>query len=440
MTDTVEVMIQARFDAVANLTDGRDWSDVLARAGLKSESATRRRSPRRAAFRWRLPARVALVAAVLVLATLVTAVAMGWPHRIIDFFSSPPAPTKVQKWFAFDNATAPPGMNPHAVSGETRKVMTTRFERNGREHTLYVAPRKGGGFCELWSGADGGCAPAKSPRSTAESRAAGPLGVSWTSVNNDPPMVIDGFVRVGATQTVEARFADGATAPIHVTWVSAPINAGFFVYIVPKVHRALARALRSVVALDAQGRVVGRERAPSRPTWHPRFVSQSLPDGTRTLLPRTAELANARRLFSFRATNGSRVFLWIVPLTGGGVCEVDNLGEGCGPSVPAFNGGLYGGLRSRTNRVLFAGQTTPEVATVVLRYENGESERLTPIHGLVVHDINPAHYKRGTRLLAAIAFGRSGKAIFTEHFRPQDPFTYPCQKPLSLGHGVQKCP
>ena len=72
MTDTVDLMIQARFDAVANSTDDRDWNDVLARAGLDADSIHDRRSMRRITFLRRVPIRVVLVAAVVVLAAVLT--------------------------------------------------------------------------------------------------------------------------------------------------------------------------------------------------------------------------------------------------------------------------------------------------------------------------------------------------------------------------------
>jgi hypothetical protein len=75
-----------------------------------------------------------------------------------------------------------------------------------------------------------------------------------------------------------------------------------------------------------------------------------------------------------------------------------------------------------------------------LRYQNGENERLTPIEGFVLTEITPAHYKRGTRLVAAVALNASGKAIYTERFRPQEPGLYPCKKPINRGYGVKTCP
>jgi hypothetical protein len=411
MTDTADLVIRARFDAVANSSDDRDWDDVLARArGMEARS---NRSVRRPAFRRRVPARAVLVAAVVALGAAVTAVALGWPRTFIDFFSSPPAPTKVKNWFDYENVTAPPGMNPQAIPGQARRITTARFDEGGpTEHELYLAPRRGGGFCYLWTNADGGCAPAENPEATAESHAAGPLGLTWFGA--DYPLVADGFVRIGATQTVEARFADGATATIPVSWVSAPIDAGFFAYPVPSEHRNRADPLQSVVALNEAGEAIGEESfRPSGPP-SPPSSTQKLPDGKKALLPGDADIARAREVFSFRASDGAHFYLWVVPLTRGGECYVDNENEVCRPTVPVFSGGLYGGA----GRILFFGQARPEVATVELHYQNGESERLTPIDGFVLQKITLRHHKRGNRLVAAVAVDRSGKSIVTEHFQP----------------------
>lgn len=54
-------------------------------------------------------------------------------------------------------------------------------------------------------------------------------------------------------------------------------------------------------------------------------------------------------------------------------------------------------------------------------------------------EITPAHYKRGTRLAAAVALNRNGKAIYTQHEQPNSVGVYPCQTPTNLGHGVKAC-
>lgn len=347
MTETIDQLIQARFDAVANPINDSDWEDVLERS-RNGESLASRTSGGRTP-RWRpMPRRVALVTAAVALVAVVTAVAFGWPQTIIDFFTSPPAPATVKNFFGAQNVSAPTGMNPQAIPGQTRKIATASFDADHFRpthptiHTLYVAPTKEGGFCWLWTKASAGCLPAAS---ASKSKAMGPLDLNWFS--NDYPLITLGWVRTSAAKTVEARFADGTIETIPVTWISAPINAGFLTYTVPAAHRNSTNALESVVALDADGNVVGRQAFHlTKPL--DQDVLQTLPDGTKVSLPRRAQAGHAHKIISFRATDGSKVYLWAMPGTGGGECFLFNQGQGC--EIPrfvkqesVFNGGFSGG-------------------------------------------------------------------------------------------------
>jgi hypothetical protein len=337
-------------------------------------------------------------------------------------------------------------MSPEAIPGEARKIATATFDANHVPpehptlHTLYVAPRQGGGFCFEWTNYSGGCAD---PQGTAEYAkthpAARSLGVDW--IEDGYPSLVSGWVRAAVAKSVEARFADGTSASIPVTWVSAPIDAGFFVYPIPAGHLTSTDALASVVALDATGNVIDRQDfRPTNPL--DQDVMQTLPDGTTYSLPRRADAADARKIISFSATKGSDIYLWVMPRTGGGVCYLFNRGEGCPPAdsmadIPeALNGGISGGA----NPVLFFAQTKPNVAAVELRYQNGQTQRLTPVDGFVLAEIPPAHYEPGTRLVAAVALDQSGNAISTQPYQPQDVGVYPCQKPIDLGYGAKACP
>jgi hypothetical protein len=290
--------------------------------------------------------------------------------------------------------------------------MTATFDANHLPaekptlHTLYVAPREDGGFCYLWTDYGGSCADPEDAGKATTHPGARPLGLEW--LENDYAGFVDGWVRTDA-KTVEARFADGTTASIPVTWVSAPIDAGFFAYIVPAAHQTRADALASVVALDADGNVVGRQTfALTKPL--DEDVLQTLPDGTRLSLPRRAQAAHAREIFSFRTTKGSHAFLWVMPRTGGGSCYLYGTGagggEGC-PSpywlarLPAVDGG-------GTNGIYFA-QVKPDIATVELRFRNGDSERLSPIDGFVLHEI-----EHDAPLVRVSGLDRNGKAVFTQ--------------------------
>ena len=424
MTETIDRLIQARFDAVASPSEDGDWNDVLARASGHRVSRLRG-----------VPGRLSLAAAVAVVAVGTTAAAFGWPQTLIDFFSSPPAPRNVKNFFGAENVGAPPGMSPQAIPGEARKITTATFDADHvppdhpTRHTLYVAPAKGGGFCYLWTDYSGGCSDAKGAR---------PLGVDWLA--DDFAVLASGWVRTDAVETIEARFADGTTAKIPVTWVSAPISAGFFLFPVPSAHLTRADALTSVVALDEHGAAVGRQDfSLTKPL--DMDVMQTLPDGTRFSLPRGWQAAHARKIISFRTTKGSEASVWLMPRTGGGSCYLFNRGQGCVPSAsdPAMSP-LNGGISGGADPLLYFAETKPDVATVELRYQNGESDRLKPVEGFVLTEITPAHYQQGSRLLTVVALDRSGRAIYTQRQDPQAVGVYPCRTPKNLGYGVKACP
>ncbi len=434
MSDAIDQLIQERFDAVATPSGDADWGEVLARLEAIDERVPNRREGG-SRVRW-ARRRIVLAAALIVLAATATAVAFGWPQTFIDFFASPSAPEIVKISFGAQNVAAPVGMSPEAIPGEAREILTANVD--GTAHTLYVAPTKSGGFCYEWTDASGGCAPAKSRPTSAAMHAIGPLGISW--MGTDYPLVLSGWARSGATTTVQARFADGTRATIPVTWVSAPIDAGFLLYPVPTAHRTRANAVTSVVALNRDGQILGRQDFPLTDPLD-QLVLQDLPDGTIETLPRRADAAAARKIISFRASNGSDVRLWLMPREGGGVCYAYNQGTGCPPpdataTGPAFAGGFSVGPK----RILFFAHAKPEIAAIELRYQDGATERLTPVEGFVLHEVPPAHYKPGRRLLAAVGLDQSEEAIFTQPFQPQQTGVYPCDKPLDRGYGVKTCP
>jgi hypothetical protein len=398
MTETIDQLIQARFDALANPLDDASWSDVLARAG----GVGRRRR--------RAPARAALVAAVVVIAATVTAAALGLPGRVVDFFKAPPAPQSVKAFFGAHHTALPSGVDPMANLGEPRTIMTATFDANHLPpehptlHTLYVAPRTDGGFCFLWTTDGGSCADPEDPAKAKLDPAAGSAGLTW--LENDYVGVVDGWIR-GDAKTVEVRFADGATAAVPVTWVSAPIGAGFFAYVVPDAHLTRADPLTAFVALDADGKTVYRQTFRLTKALD-EDVLQTLPDGTKLSLPRRAQASRAHELFGFRAPSG-RAYLWVMPRTGGGICFIYGTGAGGESGCPS----RYWLARTPTlsgyarNGVYFA-QVKPDVATVELRFRNGHTERITPIDGFVLQRV-PA------QPVSVVGLSRSGKPIVTQH-------------------------
>ena len=419
MTETIDQLIQARFDRVANQVNDSEWQDVLARA--RPIQPTRRK----VRARWSgPPMRFALAGAVAVAALAASAVAFGWPGTVVDFLKARPAPESINQFFDAHNAALPRGLNPNTKLGQPREVMTATFDAynspptNPTLHTLYVAPTETGGFCYLWTDYGGGCADAENAAAATTDPGARPLGVEWLA--GDYATFTDGYVR-GDAQTVQARFADGTKVTLPVTWVSAPINAGFFAYVVPSAHQTTSDALMSVVGLDANGNVIGQDNiGVTKPL--DQSVLQTLPDGTKIDLPRRAQAAQAREIINSHLTKGSHAYLWVMPRTGGGSCYLFSYGAGGGQGCtspywlsrePTVNGGVYG------NGSFYFAQVKPSIAAVELRFRNGQSERLTPVDGFVAMAITPGSAKSGTsRLVSTVGLDRNGNVLTTQDLRP----------------------
>lgn len=408
MTDTTDQLILDRFEAVARLDGDGDWNDVLGRA-----------RPRRTVRRLRRPARAAVAVAVAAVAAATTAVAFGWPGKIVDYFQAPPAPESVAKFFRTFDEAVPAGMN-DATVGQPRAVMTATFDAenspptNPIEHTLYVAPRTGGGFCFLWTDGGGGCADPLDPATATTNPGARQFGAEWYA--GDYATFVDGYVR-GDAETVEARFADGTSVTLPVTQVSAPIDAGFFAYGVPSEHQNTTDALVAVVALDANGNVVGRDDiGVTQPL--DQDVMQTLPDGSKFSLPRRADAADARKLFDFDTTSGGHAYLWVMPRTGGGSCFLESTGAGGGDGcaspeelqqLPAINGGL------QPNNVYYA-EVEPGVTALELRFADGETQRLSVIDGFVLAQVTAGS---GSELVSVVCLDQSGNPVFTQRLPQQ---------------------
>ena len=207
--------------------------------------------------------RAAVYAVAAIALVLAVTPAFGVSYSFLPFLEAEKAPEQVQLDFARLQAGAPEGMDPRAITSETRKIFVSTFE--GSQHTLWVAPTSGGGFCYEWTPAFGGCNASGEQRLSAigamapvpGSSAAPPPPSSVTTVPDYDamPLWIAGYAK-GDVDKVVVNFEDGSTQELPVTWVGTPINAGFFAYDVPSAHEtSVARAI-AVDAVSADGTVL----------------------------------------------------------------------------------------------------------------------------------------------------------------------------------------
>jgi hypothetical protein len=191
-------------------------------------------------------------------------------------------------------------MAPDAIATEARRVAP--FTTNGRRHVLYVAPTRKGGFCWTFSEAFGGCLAKRpgpstrpAPRGAVNQHLLGvttsgsPMRMTPTGVQigKRPPYTtrVGGDVLTAAAQTIRVEYEDGSSRPIRFVFVSAPIDAGFFLYSIPAGHTEPGKRVAAVAALDADGHVLARQPVTyeTRPIRH--FRLPPAPKGPPPVIP-----------------------------------------------------------------------------------------------------------------------------------------------------------
>lgn len=345
--------------------------------------------------------RVALAFAALSIAFLLVAPALGLDLPPLDFWQAEKAPAKVVRDFEQLGAGAPEGMDPGAIPGETRKVATVRLADG--PHTLWVSPTRAGGFCLLWTNASGGC----------DKLGTVPLSVSWSArrvpAGDDgppemTPLLFDrlaGHVNSEYAESVEIRFVDGSVVRPEPIWVSEPIGAGFFVYDIPDERRIEGREISAVVALDREGNIVAEDRGrPRESTGKP---------------PVEAVVADREAVARIDTRQGEAV-VWEAPTRYEGRCvwlEFAGRSLAFQPCMP--KGHAHGPFAFRfvptASDVLLVGTVRDDVASVELRFVDGERIVVHPQRGFVLYELPSDRLVRGREASEIVSRDVLGKAL-----------------------------
>jgi hypothetical protein len=248
MNARLEQVLTARLGELEAAVGAPDWTEVRLRA-------RRLRARRRAA-------RLASAGAAGLVAILAATPAFGLRGQIVQLFgSSEPAPPPVVESFGQIDVAAPPGMATGVIAGEARDVLEVPLS-TGKNAVVWVAPTRGGGFCRFTSteGRDslggGGCDRDRVGRFAPGLSIPGPI--SPEGEIEAPPVIFDGDTLIHGAARVEIRFEDGESATVPVTWVSEPIDAGFFVYEVPEAHWSAGHRPVTLVLEDEDGHELAR--------------------------------------------------------------------------------------------------------------------------------------------------------------------------------------
>jgi hypothetical protein len=390
--------------------DDGDWSEV------------RRRAKR---GRRRQQASVMLVLAGVVAIGIASAYAFG--HPIVDFGSAPKGPQKVVNDFGSLEVGAPAGMAPGVLPEEARRITAVRID--GKEHVLWVAPTKQGGFCESWSQFMGGC---RADRHAAYARR--------IDVGGNQNVLAGSFFQESGSR-LELEYADGATDEIPFVWVTAPIEAGFYLFRVPDAHRVDGYRPTSIRLLDEDGKVIAEEPIPFVQDATPGFVTRTLPGYPRLSVPTESLWDQREQLFDLRADDKVRLGLWVAPERGGGTCFWSNQAMGCTHGPRRLAEGVEGvGFSGGGTHVTLCCTVGPEVARVEARFADGDRAELTPKRSYLLWPIPSRHFAVGTRIVELVGFDAEGNQISSRKMPSDQRGLYPCAKPKDYGYGYTTCP
>lgn len=387
------------------------WEEVLRRA-----QPPRRRSARR---------RAALYALAAAIIAYLAAPAFGLGTPFADFFSSKHAPKQAVEDFRMQNVVGAHGfgVDPKILAGEARRITVYRL-RDGRPFPLDVAPRRGGGFCFDF-GLGGSCAPrrgARHPRVPDRHGDRNAGAIAMVTIGYHRSSVFAGYVYDKRIAKLVIDLKDQHPVDVPLLWVSRPIDAGFFAYDLTEFQRT-HHNVAAVVAVDAHGKEIARIASvfaprPASANW--RNVAE--PSKRRVILRSggaTIAIAPSR--------TGGNCF-WL--RSAGGIDE-----SGC-PPPRDLTRPMLGGLGG----TIFSAQVQPAVARVELRFQDGARTTLHPVEGFVLYSIPKDHWRRGHRLVAAIAYAVDGRRLARESIDPRLPGVYPCAKPHPIGAGQTTCP
>jgi hypothetical protein len=176
---------------------------------------------------------------------------------------------------------------------------------------------KQGGFCYEWSKLIGSCHATHNPGFPPTS-----FEVSGILDRRGITVLGGSFTRAAVARIVIA-YADGRRTEIRFVWITAPINAGFFLYRIPDAHQRQGHLPVAITLLDSSNRVIDRQTIFDRPP--PSHVSAHLVRRRiagygSMMVPAKAEFSKRRRLFTWRAPDGAHIGLWTAPERGGGTC------------------------------------------------------------------------------------------------------------------------
>jgi len=211
-----------------------------------------RDAPRHGARRRK--ALVLVAATVVIVATLLATPAFGLRDQLAHLFGADKRPPhEVVRYFKDQDPQGIQGLRP----AKARLVSALAIPGFG-PITIWAAPTKDGGFCST----AGGGSTCK-PHSTAPFDATITVTPASRNGSYDDPrrvhVIVRGDTLVHGAARLAAHYEDGSVERTPIEWVAKPIDAGFFIYEIPKSHWDPGKRLIAFAVEAANGRVLARD-------------------------------------------------------------------------------------------------------------------------------------------------------------------------------------
>jgi len=205
--------------------------------------------------RRRRKALVLVAAAVALAATLLATPALGLRDQLAHLFGADERPPDViVRYFTNQDPQGVQGLLP----AKARLVSALAIPGYG-QMTIWAAPTKDGGFCST-SSAGAVCKPHSKVPFAPTLIVTGPT--SRNASYDDPRnvhVIIRGQTLVRGAANLAAHYEDGSIDRTPIAWVGKPIDAGFFIYEIPKSNWEPGKRLVALAVEDADGRGLARD-------------------------------------------------------------------------------------------------------------------------------------------------------------------------------------
>ena len=199
-------------------------------------------------------AAAALVLAAALLATPALGLGDYFSHLLAAGEPAHRPPELIQRMFQ-NMYDARPDDATGVIPGKARIAIRLTIPGYGHK-TLWVAPTRAGGYCSTL-----GCNRTRSKPFETQVQIGGPTSVHSAPTNGsrDHTVFIQGDTTLRKAQGIVIRFENGEVDRPPLVWVSKPIDAGFFLYLLPKSHWEPGRRPIAVVVSDGRGHELARD-------------------------------------------------------------------------------------------------------------------------------------------------------------------------------------